>query len=43
MKDPKTTQILVDHFEKRGMISDEELKKYYLDETGRYIPKLKNN
>ena len=29
------------HFEKQNMISDDELKKYYLDKTGKYIPKLK--
>mgnify|MGYP001009088483 CR=1 FL=1 len=33
--------ILVKHFEKLDMISNDELKKYYLDETGKYIPKLK--
>lgn len=36
-----TTLILVKHFKKHNMISDDELKKYYLDETGTYIPKLK--
>lgn len=39
----KTTLILVKHFEKQNMISEDELKKYYLDETGKYIPKLKKN
>lgn len=29
--------------ERAGLISNEELKKYYLDETGTYIPKLKDN
>ncbi len=33
--------MLVKHFKGQGMISDEELKKYYLDETGKYKPKLK--
>jgi hypothetical protein len=37
----KTILILVKHFEKQNMISEDELKKYYLDETGKYIPKLK--
>ena len=36
-----TLNMLVKHFEKHDMISDEELKKYYLDETGKYKPKLK--
>jgi hypothetical protein len=36
-----TVDILVKHFEKQNMISDDELKKYYLDKTGKYIPKLK--
>ena len=39
----KTTLILVKHFEKQNMISEDELKKYYLDETGKYIPKLKKH
>ena len=38
-----TVRILVKHFEKQGMVSEDELKKYYLDETGKYIPKLKTN
>ena len=37
----KTMSILVSYFEKNNMISDDELKKYYLDETGKYTPKLK--
>jgi len=37
----KTVSILVSYFEKQNMISDDELKKYYLDETGKYFPKLK--
>ena len=36
-----TLNMLVKHFKKHDMISDEELKKYYLDETGKYRPKLK--
>jgi hypothetical protein len=36
-----TLSMLVKHFEKHNMISDEELKKHYLDETGKYKPKLK--
>lgn len=31
---------LVNHFERQGLISNEELKKYYLDETGNYVPKI---
>ena len=37
----KTILMLVKHFNKQNMISDDELNKYYLDETGTYIPKLK--
>ena len=37
----KTISTLVSCFEKNNMISDDEIKKYYLDETGKYIPKLK--
>jgi hypothetical protein len=37
-----TLNMLVKHFKRHDMISDhEELKKYYLDETGKYKPKLK--
>lgn len=39
----ETISTLVSYFEKNNMISDDEIKKYYLDETGKYIPKLKNN
>ena len=38
-----TRLVLVKHFNKHNMISDDELKKYYLDETGEYVPKLKTN
>jgi hypothetical protein len=37
------SQTLIDHFAKHDLISNEELKKYYLDETGNYLPKLKIN
>ena len=39
----KTISTLINYFQKYNMISEEELKKYYLDETGKYIPKLKTN
>ncbi len=37
----ETTQMLIDYFDKQNMISDDEIKKYCLDKTGKYIPKLK--
>ena len=39
----KTISTLVSYFQKYNMISEEELKKYYLDETGKYIPKVKTS
>lgn len=42
-KEKKFKNDMINHFLKRGDISQEEYEKYLLSEDPNYLPKLKNN